>query len=103
MDLRDFAAFHLPAFAGDDVGYTLQIAITAAAAAGSAPNVVHWTLDAAGECATKSEGYSILRRRLRRIQCQALPQRVAGLSYPRVVAADERAHWSAERSTALGA
>src|SRR5690242_4801858 len=102
MDLREFAAFHLPAFAGDEIRFNIQIAIITAAVAESAPNFLHWTLGAPGECATKSAGYSILLGRLRRNQCHDLAQVVAGLDYPGVVGADDRAHWFAERATALG-
>jgi RimJ/RimL family protein N-acetyltransferase len=102
MDLREFAAFHLPAFAGDEIRFNIQIAIITAAVAESAPNFLHWTLGAPGECATKSAGYSILLGRLGRDQCQDLAQAVAGLDYPGVVGADDRAHWFAERAAALG-
>ena len=102
MDLREFAAFHLPALAGDEVRFNIQIAIITAAVAESAPNFLHWTLGAPGECATKSAGYPILLGNLGKTQCEELAQAVAGLDYPGVVGADDRAHWFAERATELG-
>jgi RimJ/RimL family protein N-acetyltransferase len=102
MDLREFAAFHLPALVADEVRFNVQVAIIAAAAAESAPNFLHWTLGAPGQCATKSAGYSILLGNLGRTQCEELAQAVTGLVYPGVVGSDERAHWFVARATELG-
>ena len=103
MNLQEFAAFHLPALAADEIRFNVQIAIITTAAAESPADFSYWTLGAAGQCATRSAGHAILLGNLNRTQCEELAYAVSALAYPGVVGAGETAHWFDGKARQLGA
>jgi len=102
MDLREFAQFHVPALEADEIRFSVQIAILAAAVEKPVADFRYWTLGAPGHCATKSPGRPILLGNLERTECRELAQGTLSLEYEGVVGADETAHWFVEEASGAG-
>lgn len=103
MDLQHFVATHLPALERDEARFNVLIAVLSAAARKPSSALVRWTVGAAGHCAVRSPGRSILLGQLDEAECRRLAQDAIDDAGAGVVGADDTAHWFAEHAASLGA
>jgi ribosomal protein S18 acetylase RimI-like enzyme len=101
MDAAEFATYHAPALATDEVRHSVLLAILARL--DTTPGaVLYWTLGGPGACAVKSGPHAIVIGDLDRGQSRALAETTAVLDYPGVIGPDVTAQWFAERAEELG-
>jgi len=102
MQPHEFAAYHGPALARDEVRHNVILAILGRLAAENPPELRRWSLGAPGECAVQTPTYPIMLGDLSAAQCHALAEVTRTLDYPAVVGPAETARWFADRAKALG-
>lgn|SRR5215831_17408651 len=103
MDLKEFAEFHVPALAADEVRFNLHIAILTSAVKELPPGFRYWTLGAPGHCAIAWPGRAIVLGDLDRTECQELAETTMPIEYPGVVGCEEAPSWFVQRAATLGA
>jgi predicted GNAT family acetyltransferase len=102
MDLQHFVSTHLPALEQDEVRFNVLIAVLSAAARNPSSALARWTAGAAGHCAARASGRSILLGRLDEAECRRLAQDAIDDAGAGVVGVDDTAHWFAEPAASLG-
>lgn len=102
VEVRNFVEHHYPVLERDEVRHNLILSVLDGLAVDPPADLRHWTLGAAGACATKSPGYSIVLGELTRNQCRALAEETCDLDYPGVIGPEQTGPWFAERAIDLG-
>jgi RimJ/RimL family protein N-acetyltransferase len=101
-EIIDFLERHQPALERDEVRHNVILANFGRLRLDHPPDLLRWTLGAAGACAVQAPGYPIVLGELTRAQCRALADETRILDYPGVVGPDRTALWFAERAIELG-
>lgn len=85
MDLKTFAAFHLPALEAEEVTYNVQIAVIEAALRSVPDGFAYWSLGPPGHCAIQSPGRNIVLGMLDADELRAFALETRERAYPGVM------------------
>jgi len=102
MDLKSFAAYHLPALEQNQARHNLILAFVPAALDNSESPLRFWSLGSAGACATQTPGYPVVLGDLSEAECHTLAEELKDMDYPAVVGPDLTAQWFSDYATRLG-
>jgi predicted GNAT family acetyltransferase len=102
MQPGEFAAYHAPALARNEVRHNLILGILARLGTDAASGSLYWTLGGSVACAVKTDRQSIVLGELDATQCHELAAATVALDCPGVVGPDLTAEWFVERARTLG-
>lgn len=102
MGPAEFAAYHEPALAIDEVRHGAVLGILMQARQGTLAGFMHWTLGGPGQCAVTAARRSLFLGALEKSQCRALAELTAGLGYLGVIGTESTANWVVDRAVELG-
>ena len=102
MQPGEFAAFHAPALARNEVRHNLILGILGRLSEEATTAILYWTLGGPGACAVKTDRQSIVLGELDETQCHKLAAATAALDYPGVVGPDLTARWFVQHARTLG-
>ena len=102
MDLKSFAAHHIPALARNEARHNLILALVPAALSRPESTLRYWSLGSAGACAIQTPSFPVVLGELSEAECHALAEELRDMDYPAVVGPDLTAHWFSEAARRYG-
>lgn len=103
MELAAFASRHLPALKGDEIAFTVQIAVIEAAVKNPTEGLAFWSLGEPGQMAIKTPGRNILLGPIGESGSQQLATLTKDIPYPGVMGPRTAARQFVTAATAQGA